>query len=422
MANKNGQKQVSLAGAAGNPHKKKKPARKFPVKLVVWLCVFALLGVGIWYAVKNSQQEGPVLDPKDMVTYQVTPDSISDKVSYYVLGVTGTEPTKRMDMVAVLCLDRKAKSASVVQIPVATYVNKNNGFAVSAIGDIWAKPMPETFCTVCRCKVTAEELNGKKHTVCGALTESKIGSSSADLIRVINTQYGLPVDNFVVIPRAGLVALIDGLGGIEVNLSQKTTLSGNSYDKGVQTLSGNAAVAYAITYNYKATPASDRERMLRQRQVFAGLLQRIAEADMDDLYKWNSRDEVATGVFAELMLSTDPIRFNTTSYGKARLLNISDARAESMKLSEAITRFAKDLSKISAEKFTFSLLPGEAAKTGSATVYSVNKEQTVTLLNEQMNPYGLTLDKTTVNVPQLVQKPAKADLQTATMAQVRGEE
>ena len=335
-------------------------------------------------------------------------------------------------MVAVLCLDRKAKSASVVQMPVTTYVDKKNGFATNSLGDIWAKPMPEKFCSVCRIKVTDEELDGKKHAakivvngkekVCGAVVENKIGSSSNDLIRVMNTQYGLPIDNFVVIPREGLVELIDALDGIEVNLSKKTTLAGLSYDKGVQTLSGKAAVAYAITYNYKSTPSSDRERMLRQRQVFAGLLQRLADAKMDDLYKWNSRDEVATGVFADLMLGTNPIRFNTTSFGKARLLNISDSRAENMKLSEAIARFAKDMSNVSAEKFTFSILPGEATKSGSTTVYSVNKAQVITLLNEQMNPYGLTLDKTTVNVPQLIKKPSKANLQTATLAQVRGEE
>lgn len=421
MANNNGQKQVSLAGAAGNPQKKKKQAKKFPVKLVVWLCVFALLGAGVWYVVSTANQKGPVLSAEEMVTYRVTPDSISGKVSYYALGVTGAEPTSRMDMIAVLCLDRKAKTASVVQIPVATYISKKNGFATNALGDVWAKPMQEQFCSTCRIKVGAEDLDGKKHTVCGSTAEWLPGSSSGDLIRVINTQYGLPIDNFVVIPREGLVELIDALDGIEVNLSKTTTLAGKSYDKGVQTLSGKAAVAYAITYNYKGTPASDRERMLRQRQVFAGLLQRFAEAKMDDLYKWNSRDEVATGVFADLMLGTAPIRFNTTSFGKARLLDVSDARAEDMKLSEAIARFAKDVSKIAADKFTFSILPGESAKSGSMTVYSVNKAQAITLLNAQMNPYGLVLDASTVNVPQLVQNPAKANLQTATMAQVKGE-
>ena len=75
MANKNGQKQVSLAGAAGNPNKKKKKAKKFPVKLVVWLCIFCVLGVGIWHIVKSTPEEGPVLDAKDMVTYEVTPDT-----------------------------------------------------------------------------------------------------------------------------------------------------------------------------------------------------------------------------------------------------------------------------------------------------------------------------------------------------------
>lgn len=429
--NNNGQKQVSLAGAAGQTRRAKRAKKSVPIKLIVWAVVVVLLAVAVLLVIKSGKDEGPVLSSREMVTYDVTPDDLSSKVSYFALGVTGEDSTDRMDMVAVMCFDRKAKSVSVVQIPVATYVGKDNGFGANAIGDVWGHPVAETFCSACRVKVSEEDLDGKKHaatittdgveTVCGAKVEKLTGSSSADFIRVFNEQYGLPIDNFIVIPRSGLVELINSLEGIEVNLPKKMKLAGESYESGWQTLSGEAAVSYAITYNYKKTPASDCERMLRQRQVFAGLIQCFKECKFDDLYDWNSKDETASGAFASLMLSDVPVRFNTSTFGKERLLNIPDTRAEKMKLSEAIARFAEDMGKVSLDNFTFSILPGETTKCGTATVYSVNKNQVLELLNSQMNPYGLTIEDSTVSVEQLVNHPKTADTKTETLQSVVGE-
>ena len=68
---------------------------------------------------------------------------------------------------------------------------------------------------------------------------------AGDLIRVFNDQYGLPIDNFRVLSRAGLVQLIDLLGGVDVNLEEAMTLADVKYKGGVQTLSGVAAVVLA---------------------------------------------------------------------------------------------------------------------------------------------------------------------------------
>ena len=115
------------------------------------------------------------------------------------------------------------------------------------------------------------------------------------------------------------------------------------------------------------------------------------------------------------MNGQNPIRFNATSFGKARLLNISDNASNRLKLSDAMARFFVQISRVPLDKVTFSILPGEAVKSGTATVYSVNKAKTIELLNAQMNPYGLTLDDTTVAVPQLKDKPADSDASTATL-------
>jgi len=422
MSNNNGQKQVSLAGAAGQTRRAKRSKKRLPWKWIVLAAIAVVLVAVILIVTLTGEKEGPVLSSREMVTYTVTPDDLSSKVSYFALGVTAEDSTDRMDMVAVMCYDRKAKSVSVIQMPVTTYVGKSNGFSANVIGDVWGRPTAEVFCSSCRVKVPEDQQDGKKHATCGAKLEKLTGSSSGDFIRVFNEQYGLPIDNFLVIPRNGLAELIDSLDGIQVELPKKMTLAGDSYDSGWQTLNGDAAVAYAITYKYQKTPSSDRDRMLRQRQVFAGLLKRFAECDFDDLYDWDSKNEIASGAFASLMLSDVPVRFNTTTFGKMRLLNISESRAEKMKLSEAISRFAADMGKVSLDKFTFSILPGEITKSGTTTVYSVNKAEVIDLLNSQMNPYGLTFDESTVTAEQLVKHPDGADPKTETLQTVVGED
>ena len=377
MNKNNKPKQVSLAGVA----KTQKPKKKInPWK---WIGIFAgmlaLLIVGVMLFDTFDEEEKPSLTAREMVEYTYTSDALAKDVSYFLLGVTGAEIGDPMDMLAVMCYDRKAQEVSVIQIPVMTYIDKDNGFAVDTFGDIWHNPAPERFCSTCRVRVGDADMDGTVHGACGSEVEKRTGSAVGDLIRVINDQYGLPVDNYLVLPRSGLSGLIEALDGVKVELSKKTTLAGETYNSGVQTLTGPAAVEYAITYNYKGTVASDRERMSRQRQVLAGLWQSIAACEMTDLYYID--DLGATkGVLGRLMTGKNPVRFNTTSFGKARLLGLDDAETEDMKLSDAIARFAMQLGAVPMENITFSILPGTAEKVGTTSVCSVNREQVITLL------------------------------------------
>lgn len=416
--NNNGQKQVSLAGAAGNPVAKAKTGKKKKVSRKAVIAIVACLAVvltAVLVVIIANDDDKPALTAREMVTYTVTPDNISNNVSYYLLGVTGKTTTDRLDMVAVMCYNRKKDTVSVLQMPVSTYVSKEAGYAVNALGDVWGNPQPVPFCSAHRTELTADLIVDGTHKDCGAKVEYRTGSSTEDMIRVINEQYGLPVDNYLFIPRDGLVQLIDALGGVDVKLDKKLTLAGTTYEAGVQTLTGQAAVTYAVEYNYTGTAASDRERMLRQRQVFTALLQRIGGGKLADLYSVDKNTGSTKGAVGQLMLSANPIRFNTTSFGKERLLNISEAAANKMKLSEAMARFLYELGQVPLNQITCSILPGEKATSGSAAVYSVNRAQTLELLNAQMNPYGLTLDDTTVKVPQVLKTQNTTDTATATL-------
>jgi len=414
MKHINGQKQVSLAGFAGTQKKEKKP---FPWEWVI-VSIVPLLAIGavlvfLWLIGVFDSDEGRSLPAQQMVQYTVTPDSIAEQVSYYAIGISGEKGDDRLDAVGVLCFDREKNTISVVQMPVTTYVGKDTGFAAKALGDVWGKPQPVPFCSSHMVRLTEEEIVDNTHLGCGAPIEMQKGSASGDLIRVFNEQYGLPIDNFVVIPRAGLAQLIDELDGVDINLSKKVKLAGETYKAGVQTLSGDAAVAYITTYGYKKTADSDRSRMLRQREVFAAVLQRIAALEMDDLV--HVEDDSTTGIFGRVMIGEYPVRFNSTSFGKEQLIHCSSNEANSMKTTEAIARFFRQVSEVPLENITCSILPGEEVKSGTATVYTINRQQTIALLNDQMNPYGLALNEETVTAQQAVNQADKVDLETATL-------
>ena len=410
-------RQVSLAGAANG--KKKQPPKKsrgskkrlwfiaIPIVLVVALVIVLLA--------RGCHTEGPSLTARETLQYTVTTDELSDKVSYFTLGVLGDKSTDRMDMVAVMCYDRKAKEISVMQLPVTTYLGEDGSFAASTLGDVWGNPKSILWCDTCRGQVAEDAVDGENHKTCGTKLSTRKGSAFADFNRVFNRQFALPTDNYLVVPRDGLAKLIDAVGGVDMQLDADITVDDVTYQKGVRTLTGQAAVYYAVEYNYQNTPASDIERLPRQRQLFASLLDRLSDRSLKELY---NDDPKLKDILSNVIQGSDPIRFDTSSFGKARLMGSGEARAEKTKYIEAMARFIHDVSRVDLADVTYCTLPGEAVKRGTGYVYSVNKAQTVALLNEHFNPYGLTVNDTTVAVTELKDNPAQADTAVTTLDQV----
>lgn len=429
--------QVSLAGVANTPEKKetkpkKAKKRRFPWRLVVvaiLLIFLIVIGIVLYDLVRdiwnNTQKKGKSMTGREQrdqfsemyapdAGIQYTPDAMAADVSYYLMGVTGTNIGDPMDMLAVMCFDRKANAVSLVQIPVDTYIDKESGFAVDTIGNVWHNPQPLIFCSACREQVPLQDQDGEVHATCGAKLEERKGSPHGDLIRIVNEQYGLPVDNYFILPRAGLVQLIDSLKGIKVEMNGDVTLGERVYESGVNTLDGQAAVEYAFVYNYKGNATSDRERMARQRQVLAAVWNQIAACTEKDLYYENELGQVK-GILGKLMFGANPIRYDDTSFGKARMLGITDKEAEGIEDYDALCRFLMMLGDVTLDKVTCSILPGETETMGTTKVYSVNRAQTVQLLNEQMNPYELTIDESTVTAPQVTEVAQEVDFATVTL-------
>jgi LCP family protein required for cell wall assembly len=95
------------------------------------------------------------------------------------------------------------------------------------------------------------------------------------LVQTLESNTGVRIDQFVEIGFAGVVKLVDGVGGIEICPKQdaKDEDSGLDIKKGCQDVDGKTALAYARTRHAYAT--GDIQRVQNQREVIAGLGQKL---------------------------------------------------------------------------------------------------------------------------------------------------
>lgn len=404
------QKMVSLSGAAGNAVSRKKREKK---RWIILLAALALLIVTVVVCLLvRKAPAGPSLDSRELVEYAYTADNLCGDVSYYALGIMGENAGDRMQSVSLLCFDRRGKSMSLLQVPVSMYIEKGTDFAVNTVGDVWANPLADVWCSTCRCRVTADAQDGGKHTACGTKVQDRVGSSTTDFARVFNTQFGLPVDNYLVIAPDGLATLIDQLGGVTLNVEKAFSYDGKDYKAGTTVMSGAAAVYYVTQWNYDGSVKSDFARMQRQRGLWAALITRLSGYSVDELH---NTDPKRADVLTAVMNGRNPIRFDSTSFGKARLLGkADDASTENLRYTMTMAKFLHSLGKIPLEKVSCSILPGESVKKGSSTVFTAYKSNAISLLNTQMNPQELTLDTTTVGLTELAHT-ENADTYTVTL-------
>ncbi len=404
------QKMVSLSGAAGNVVSRKKRERKRWIILLSALAVL-IVAVVVFFVVKG-RPTGPMLDSRELVEYTFTADDLCDDVSYYALGITGENAGERMQSVSLLCFDRRGKALSLMQVPVSMYIEKGSDFAVTAAGDVWSNPLADVWCNTCRCRVAADAQEGGKHTVCGTKVQNRVGSSSTDFARMFNTQFGLPVDNYLVIPPAGLATLIDQLGGVTLNVEKAFSYDGKDYKAGTTVMSGDVALYYVTKWNYDGSVKSDFARMQRQRGLWAALITRLSGYSVDELH---NTDPKRADVLTAVMNGRNPIRFDSTTFGKARLLGkADDSSTENLRYTMAMAKFLHSLGQVSLDKISCSILPGETVKKGSASVFTAYKSNTISLLNTQMNPQSLPLDTATVGLTELAHT-ENADTYTVTL-------
>jgi LCP family protein required for cell wall assembly len=146
-------------------------------------------------------------------------------------------------------------------------------------------------------------------------------------IKTVDTLFGaaLPVNHVVIVDFSAFQKLIDGIGGIDVNVPEPilsnsfdcpysaqsgrcTSWPGWRFHKGVQHMNGHQALIYSRIRENRLNPAdSDVTRALRQQQVMQTTLTKLASASTFFRLPFNGRDllspiatDLSTWQFLEL--------------------------------------------------------------------------------------------------------------------------
>lgn len=380
-------KKVALKQEKASPAPRRRKKKLSPVKLTIriLLAVFLivllvfLFVVGRYvYSYFKADDDSNTVAPVD---HETTAEGELSKVSYYLVGVMGESSSDPLSAVSLVCFDKKAGTLDVLQMPVSTYLGKTEGWDVTTLDAVWSDPQPLTWCDKCRKRVFEPEVGEKNtHSVCGETLTTKKGSASENLIDILNDQYSMPVDAFFILPRAALMHMVDYVGGVTVETNTAFTAGDTKYSKGTQTLTGEAALQYALIEGYSSTPETDLTRLLRQRQVFTALLYRLTSL---------SEKELHDKVIDPVMSSSTPIRVSETQLSrKAMMAGLSRDSAESTDNENAMCILLGGIGKLDFAQMQYHILPGGSVKNGSKKVYGVQKEALKTLLTERFNPYG----------------------------------
>lgn len=93
---------------------------------------------------------------------------------------------------------------------------------------------------------------------------------------VVEQLLGIEIDHFGLIDFAGLVGIVDAIGGVTVNNERAFEYEGMSFPEGQQTLSGDQALIYA---RFRNDDEGDFGRQRRQQEIIRGVLEQTGGLD-----------------------------------------------------------------------------------------------------------------------------------------------
>ena len=401
------QSQVPLRGtrtassATRSTARRKKKKNGAPVGKIILVVLFLLfLAALVWFGITAYKYVKTYFGGEtNGTTDAVVTAKENDNVVYYLLGMLGKEKengtTGRMQMVSVVCYDKKAKTVNVMQVPTGTYLGDTEHFDVRSIGGVWSNPKKLDWCETCRKQVFDAEITDGKHNVilengkpCNTKITQKTGSAVGNLTEIFTYQYTLPIDNYYIFPQEAFVKLVDLVGGVDIKLGDAMTLGDITYDAGVQTVDGEGALEYALG-DWESVNG-ELKNLTRQRQVYVALFERLMTTD---------KEKLDDDVLYPLMKGSTPIRTKREN-------EIADDISLMVKL-------LGDLNKIDRSKITVSILPGEPATMDGTLFYSVHKDELCKLINDSFNPYGTPLTTEYLKMTE-ISNTEKANLQTTT--------
>lgn len=348
--------------------KKKKAGQVITIVVLIFFVLLIIFGFVLAKLI-NSNENKQDKSESTVNVYDTTPEALQKKVAYYVFGLLGEdEKTSDTERLTIVCYDKKENTMNILEVPRDTYLGDSETWAVKKTGSVWGNPAPLDWCEFEGKRIYKAEI--EDHKAAGHTITQKKGSQWHNVVSIFNEQYSLPVDGYFFMSQECMVKLVNLLGGVDVDLESAMELGGINYGKGVKTLDGVAALAYATK---RANGVEgDLNCMVRQRKVFLAILQRLCAQDEKTL----TNDSLAP-----LMKGSTPIRTNLSTQDTVDLVLA--------------------LAKVKPENMTAQLLPGKVTAFNSTSYYSVNRAELVKVLNADFHPYDNEVTESDLQVTEL---------------------
>lgn len=348
----------------GPGRKRKNHAGRILLVLAV-LSVLCVLGYKIYYTgmFSGGRSQGQFDTLKNEM-----PNVHKDKVTYFL--VAGLDNSKSLtDIIMVLMWDDVKQEAKILQIPRDTYVGRES--ASGKINAVYGTAKRVDYCPYCHVQVKDSENQDGKHTVCGAKITREKAEGIVELIRVLRTHLGIPVDHYVTFTTEGFRNVVDAVGGVEMTIEKNMSDLDGSIKAGAQVLDGKKAEWFV---RHRATYAmGDLGRVKAQRTFYVAFAQKLMDMGMGKL---------ATTVLPKVYhdFATD--------------MAIAD-----------MVEYSEMVKNIKIDGDMMYMLPGEPVD-ADQSYYSVLKDEAVAMLNETFIPYGDKLEAGKLQIQPLQPKKA----------------
>ncbi len=126
------------------------------------------------------------------------------------------------------------------------------------------------------------------------------------LVRTIEGITGARIDHFMVIDFAGFKSLTDAVGGIDVNVTERTTFESMVFHAGMNHLNGEQALGYVR--QRKGLPHGDLDRVRRHQSAIRALFAKVADDEFDSTRAYGFALELTRWITVDDTLTNDQLR------------------------------------------------------------------------------------------------------------------
>lgn len=127
------------------------------------------------------------------------------------------------------------------------------------------------------------------------------------LVRTIEGITGIRIDHFAVIDFAGFKSMTDAVGGIDVNVTERTTFESLVFHPGMNHLNGEQALGYVR--QRKGLPHGDLDRVRRHQSAIRALFAKVTSDDeFDSTRAYGFAVELTRWITVDDTLTNDQLR------------------------------------------------------------------------------------------------------------------